>query len=655
MRRHLALGLLALLLAVPGTAAAQDATEAAPLGLEVLDARLHPDIQIIVSLPAGMVDSTLDESAFTVTENGVPVPTRVAPVPTEGLDVVLLMDTSGSMRGAALTSAKGAADAFVAQMPAEVGVAVVAFGAEAKVVSPFGAERSDTLSAIGSLVARGETALYDGLVAGTALFADTTGNRRVVVMLSDGGDTVSSGTLEDAIVALLSKDVRFYAVELQTSENDHEPLARLGAASDGRVVPAGDPDALDGIFGEVAASIVSQYVINYRSPSFGDTNIAVTVAGASGALAAIAQRVSYPAAPPPPPPPPGDPVPEPEVLPEPVVVQPSPEPLPPLPTEPIVLGWLASRDAMLLGVGALFLAFLGLAWYAGRGGRRVTLAAADAKAILRTKDASMLSRATNSVAGFAERTLERRGRRGQLESALEAAGMTLRTGEFVVLVSAGALTGFGLGYSSGQPLLGIVLALAVLVGSWLIVTRRADGRRKAFETQLFATLQLISGSLRAGFGLAQAFEVVAEESAAPTSDEFRRVRVETHLGRDLDETLSAMARRVGSEDFELFIEAVQIHREIGGELSQIVDNVSETIRERSRLKGQVRALSAEGRFSAVVLTVIPVGMAIFLSVTNPDYLGELTSLPAGRLVIGVGVALMVVGMLWLKRLVRLDF
>ncbi len=655
MRRLAALVLATGLVLVPAaTATAQEADpEPLPLQLELLDARDHPHVEMTISMPPELVGAELAAEAFALTENGETVAALVEPVPTEGLDVVLAMDTSGSMRGAALAGAKAAAVAFVSQMPGDVRVALVAFGVEADVVSPFTSDRNETASAIEALSAGGETALYDGLVAATKLFDGELGARRVVVMLSDGGDTVSTGSLEESIVSLLTADARFYAVELQTAENDHEPLARLGAATDGQVVPADDPEALDVIFGEIAAAIVSQYKITFDAQAFGQTQLNVTVTSLLGATAVLSQVVRFPP-PPPLPPAPRTPAPVPEpapASPAPVVV-PSPVQLP---VHTVVLGWLASRQALLVGIAALGIAFFGLALYLARSGHRVTLAAADARARIRTRNKSLLSKATEGVTGLAERTLERRGRKGQLDRALEAAGMTLRSGEFTLMVLAGGLTTFIFGYLFATPLIGLALGGLFALVAWMWVARKASQRRSAFAEQLGSTLQLISGSLRAGFGLMQAIDVVAEESSSPTAEEFRRVKVEAHLGRDLDATLAAMAVRVGSEDFELFIEAVQIHREIGGELSQIVENVAETIRERHRLKGQIRALSAEGRFSATVLTALPLGMGAFLFITNPDYVAELTSITGGRIVLAGGALLMLIGFVWLKRLVRLDY
>ena len=131
---------------------------------------------------------------------------------------------------------------------------------------------------------------------------------------------------------------------------------------------------------------------------------------------------------------------------------------------------------------------------------------------------------------------------------------------------------------------------------WL--KRKASKRQAAFADQLPDALQLLAGGIRAGFGLMQAIDNVAGELPAPAGEEFQRVKVETHLGRDTNEALRAMALRVGSQDFEWVVEAIEINREVGGDLGEILDSVGGTIRDRNRLRRRIKSLSAEGRVSA---------------------------------------------------------
>jgi len=187
------------------------------------------------------------------------------------------------------------------------------------------------------------------------------------------------------------------------------------------------------------------------------------------------------------------------------------------------------------------------------------------------------------------------------------------------------------------------------------VGRKASRRKAAFADQLPDTLNLLAGSLRAGFGLLQGIDVIAAEAPSPSAEEFQRVKVEVHLGRDLDEALRAMAKRVGSEDFEWVAEGIMIHREVGGDISEIIDSVTATIRSRNQIRRRIHALSAEGRISAIILVILPLALAAFITVVNPSYVGELTASPVGRMLIGLGSLGMVAGIVWIRRIIRLEF
>jgi tight adherence protein B len=231
----------------------------------------------------------------------------------------------------------------------------------------------------------------------------------------------------------------------------------------------------------------------------------------------------------------------------------------------------------------------------------------------------------------------------------------MRPAEFVVLATIATIVGIALGYLIFRipgAVVGGVLALLLVR---MVVQRKAAKRQQAFAEQLPDSLNLIAGSLRAGFGLLQAIEVIGGESPSPTADEFRRVKVEVHLGRDLDEALHAMALRVGSEDFAWVTDGIQIHREVGGDIAEIIDSVNSTIRSRNQIRRRIRSLSAEGRASAIVLVLLPIVLIVFITLINPSYVGELTGSSIGRLLIAFSAIAMVVGVIWINRIVRLEF
>jgi tight adherence protein B len=152
----------------------------------------------------------------------------------------------------------------------------------------------------------------------------------------------------------------------------------------------------------------------------------------------------------------------------------------------------------------------------------------------------------------------------------------------------------------------------------------------------------------------QAIDSVAKEGDAPASDEFRRVVTETRLGRDLIDSLRAMADRIQSEDFNWVIPAIEINREVGGDLAEVLDTVAGTIRDRADIRRQVKTLSAEGRLSAYVLLSLPIGIAAFINFSNPSYLVELRTSP-GYYLAGIAILAMIVGGVWLFKLCKIEF
>jgi tight adherence protein B len=238
---------------------------------------------------------------------------------------------------------------------------------------------------------------------------------------------------------------------------------------------------------------------------------------------------------------------------------------------------------------------------------------------------------------------------------LERAGLRLSQADFLILVFAGACVAALLGLLVAGPGLAVVFALAAPLAAHVILNRLASDRRKKFDEQLSDTLQLLSGGLRAGHSILRAVDAAATESASPTAEEMRRVVTETSLGRDLLAALNDTAERMQNEDFVWIAQAIQINREVGGNLAEVLDQVNETIRERSEIKGQIKALAAEGKFSAYILMALPVGIVLMLMVASPGYMDVMFTHVLGWGMIAASVVLMTVGGLWLRKIIDLKF
>jgi tight adherence protein B len=251
--------------------------------------------------------------------------------------------------------------------------------------------------------------------------------------------------------------------------------------------------------------------------------------------------------------------------------------------------------------------------------------------------------------------LVKRGRLAAGAAALEGAGMSMSLPDFVLAVGLSTLAGGALGFLVGGPVIGLPVAVAVPFGARLLLRLRSSRRRAAFADQLDDSLQLMASSLRAGHSLLRAVDSVSHEAASPTSDEFARIVNETRVGRDLDDALDEVAARMGSDDFTWVAQAIAIHREVGGNLAEVLDTVGHTIRERNAIRRQVKALSAEGKLSAIVLMGLPFAIIAFISMTNPAYLAKFTESLMGWGMLAVASVMMLVGGLWLKSTVRIKF
>lgn len=187
---------------------------------------------------------------------------------------------------------------------------------------------------------------------------------------------------------------------------------------------------------------------------------------------------------------------------------------------------------------------------------------------------------------------------------------------------------------------------------WL---RQLQQRRlQKFNAQIADALVLISNSLKAGYGFMQAMEMVARESPTPIRSEFARVLKEINLGITTEEALHRMVRRVPSPDWDLVVTAMLIQRQIGGNLSEILDNIINTIRERIRIKGEIKTLTAQGRMSGMIIGLLPVALSLFMLMINPDYILRLVKDPRGQAMLVAALFAMVFGIMVIQKIIRVD-
>jgi Flp pilus assembly protein TadB len=277
-----------------------------------------------------------------------------------------------------------------------------------------------------------------------------------------------------------------------------------------------------------------------------------------------------------------------------------------------------------------------------------------------TPTVSTLTRMTDGTLEAIAGAMRRRGRTLFTHDELEQANILMQPPAFTLMVISAALVLAlaGLIVSVGTVwMLLVMAAFAALapLGAKILLSLRASRRRAKFADQLDESLGLLAGGLRAGHSLLRAVDATARETESPTSEEFARIVNETRIGRDLGEALDNTAGRMRSEDFRWVAQAITINREAGGNLSEVLDQVGHTIRERNQIRRQVKALAAEGKLSAWILILLPVGVFTFLLLTQPSYFSGFFGSIIGILALLLAVILLVLGTLWMIAAVKVKF
>lgn len=241
---------------------------------------------------------------------------------------------------------------------------------------------------------------------------------------------------------------------------------------------------------------------------------------------------------------------------------------------------------------------------------------------------------------------------------LARADLKLTVAEFAAAIFASTIIGFAGGYFvlfQGDIVMSIVAGFIGFFVPRIYVARTISKRLINFETQLPDTLSLWVNALRSGYSVLQSMEAIARDAPEPTATEFRRVVQEVALGIDMADALDHLIERVESEDLDLVITAVNIQREVGGNLAEILEVIGTTIRERIKLKGEIRVLTSQGRITGYLISFLPIGLAVFLNTINPGYMGPMfENRLCGWPMLGAGLALIGIGTAIIQKIIDID-
>lgn len=606
-----------------------------PLVLAPYSQGEYPSLSLLVSLPAELTQGDASVPAFTVTENGATVEVSSAEpleAEREPVDVVLAVDTSGSMKGEPLADAQAAAHTFMAQMESLDRVALVQFASAPKRLVDFTSDRVRVDGAISGLSASGETAVYDALVQCAKAFSGRSSGRRAIVLLSDGGDTVSGADLDAAVRAVKSTGAPVYVVALTTSESNPNALKAVAQSSGGRFIPVVQSTALAELYQGIARELTGQYVLTYTSADPATTDLEVGVTASVGGRSSTGSIV----------------------LPNPSFGMSAAS------ARPLVPG-RANPALFVLAIAAVFGAAAcasgGVLAVVTQRRRPLERVAQYDQTAARAQQAEMsgASESRRRLVEAVEYVAGRRGLTRVMSEKLEAAGLPLRVSEYMYFHLLAVLgVGVVLKLLTGSTAGAIAGAVATVALPLMALEYAISRRRRAFEEQLPDILNLLAGSLRAGWGLLQAIGVVVEQMPPPASAEFRRVETEARLGLSVEDALEKMATRLGSDDFRWTVTAINIQREVGGNLAEILDIVAATMRDRAELRRHIESLTAEGRLSGSILILLPFIELAALLVVNPSYLAIMFTSPFGWTLAFAGAGLMIVGALWLRKVMRVE-
>lgn len=322
---------------------------------------------------------------------------------------------------------------------------------------------------------------------------------------------------------------------------------------------------------------------------------------------------------------------------------------------------------LILGLAAVFAALLLLTlvlggWGAtesqggGRIKRRLKGFSIDSESGAERTVSSSGSTVARSAVDLAGRLTAKRDIDLALSEKIGAAGLKWSPAEWLLLhvgIAVGAAIVIGL-LTQFRVVLTILALAAGVIGPFLYLSVKANRRRTQFNSGLADMLQLVSGSLSAGYSVPQALDTVARESGGPIAQEIDRALLQARLGVPLEDALDAVAARMRSVDFSWVVMTIRVQREIGGNLAEVLRTLAETLRERARIRRQVQVLSAEGRLSGWILGGLPVLMAIFLIYRSPEYIALLVTTPLGILMLTGALVLFAIGVFWMTRIVKVE-
>jgi tight adherence protein B len=589
-----------------------------------------------------------DLPQLAMTENGKAVHPSAAPTVNNtaagaGTATVIVIDASETTK-LMLDDFKASALAFVQGTAGSGLVGVVSTNKLSTLQTGLTADQVRLTGAINAITPGAEGGLWAGIESALSTLRDHPELVPNLLVLTDGNGVGASAAGDPSVLAdVIDSDAAFYAIGVDTGHLDGPSLQGMADRTGGAFVTVASPKELGQPIAQVSTAVAGTYNVAYPSNAAEglnsltlDVGVSAThISYVSGSATNGAQSLVY--------------------------------------IEPKSPGGLMhvryfrehgkTLGVVLAIVAAMLAAYaIGMIFIRDNSGLSAVLRPYSEGYAQPDDDDNGEAQSGAAQTAFIQRAVELTGqfaeRQGFLttvEGKLERANLPLRAAEALFFYGASTAVVTLLALVLTRNLLIAVIVLGVLMLLPPAVLNNLAGRRKKqFQAQLPDMLQLLSGTLRAGYSMMQGVEAVSQEVTEPMGRELRRVVTEARLGRPLEEALDAVADRMASADFAWAVMAIRIQREVGGNLSELLLTVAETMTQRERLRRDINSLTAEGKVSAYVLGILPIALGFAMYVINPEYMSVLLHESTGHLLLLGGVLLMAAGFAWMWKLIQIE-
>ncbi len=601
-----------------------------------------PSRSYVLTLPHGM---KLKAGAVRVFENGQRVAgltvTPVGEGSSHQFGAVLAVDASTSMEGGPERAAFAAARTFAGQRKGQEQLAMLTYNAASTVVLPFTTEQA----AIDQALSKQPpfmfgTHIYDAVVRSLTLLRDARIKAGTIVVLSDGqehrgvGDTAKHESEASAAAAARAAHVRVFTVGLSSRLSTLEALQKLARDTGGRYLEATSISRLRGIYRQLGSSLASEYLLRYQSLAGPNKHMTVTVRvdGLSGVA-----RSEYD-------------TPKLQVAKKGVTAPYKPSTFDRVWSSAVTMTIIGLLVACLIGFGAMTI-------LSGptKGTVRKRLAEfVSVPAAIRDGSRRPTAQLTEKMLEGTDSMLRDSSRWRRFRWELEIAKVSMPPEQIIVLTAIGSLLVLlMIKIVSGSLLFGIVLAAAVPFAVRSVLKRKLAQQRKLFAEQLPDNLQVLASALRAGHSFIGALSVVVNDAPEPARSEFQRVVADEQLGVPIDDALHVVVERMESRELDQVALVAALQRETGGNTAEVLDRVTDTIRERFELRRTVATLTAQGRMSRWVLTSLPLVLLGAITLFNPGYMQVMYDRQAGKVLLVLAGISVTCGSLVIKRIVNI--